>query len=182
MVFATGEAGVGKTSLLGKFLADLPPEILLGRGQCIEHHGVVEAYLPLLDAVGGLCRGAGAESVVPILRRVAPTWLGQFPWLIEETDRAVLERELRSVAPERMLREVAQALETITQERLLVLALEDLHWTDAATADLALRLADLWRRQKRRDEAHALLTPLLARLPAADDSPEWIAARALLAD
>lgn len=77
---------------------------------------------------------------------MAPTWLGQLPWLIEEKDRAALERELRGVAAERMLRELAQALETLSRDRLVIVALEDLHWSDAASADL---LAFLGRRANR---------------------------------
>lgn len=148
-VFLAGEAGIGKTCILDAFLADagngngsrdvLPA--LIGRGQCIEHYGAAEAYLPLLDALGELCRGASAGVVVPVLRRTAPTWFAQFPWLIGDDDRDALERELRGVSSDRMLRELAQALETISQRHLLVLALEDLHWCDSATADLLAFLA-----------------------------------------
>ncbi|MFN2426957.1 MAG: AAA family ATPase, partial [Candidatus Binatia bacterium] len=152
VVFLAGEPGIGKTTVLEAFLADCtrasaasprsaPPVTLIARGQCIEHYGTAEAYLPLLDALGDLCRSAAADSVVPVLRRVAPTWLAQLPWLIEEADRAELDRELRGVTSGRMLRELAQALETVAQHQLLVLALEDLHWSDSATADLLAFLA-----------------------------------------
>jgi len=142
IVFLPGEAGIGKTSVLDALLADADASgALVGRGQCIEHYGAAEAYLPLLDAIGALCRGATAATVVPVLRRVAPTWLAQFPWLVEEQDRAALERELRGVARERMLREAAQALETLAEAHLVILALEDLHWADCASADLLAFLA-----------------------------------------
>ena len=157
-VFLVGEAGIGKTSILERFLAECaragdgtspkagartkpPLAPLIARGQCIEHYGTGEAYLPLLDALGELCRGPAAGDIVPTLRRVAPTWLAQFPWLIDETDRAALEREMRGVTSDRMLRELAQALETLAGSRLVVLALEDLHWCDSATADLLAFLA-----------------------------------------
>src|SRR5262249_10903557 len=42
---------------------------------------------------------------------------------------------------ERMLREMAEALEALMAERPLVLALEDLHWSDYATLDLLAFLA-----------------------------------------
>jgi len=147
LVFVTGEPGIGKTSILETFLADsaAPRDgaaaTLIARGHCIEHYGTAEAYLPLLDALGDLCRGSAASAVVPILRRMAPTWLAQFPWLIEEVDRAELDRELRGVTSGRMLRELAQALEAIVDRRLLILALEDLHWSDSATIDLLAYLA-----------------------------------------
>lgn len=55
--FITGEAGIGKTTVVEAFLASLgnaeAPRI--ARGQCIEYHGAGEAYLPVLDALGRLC-------------------------------------------------------------------------------------------------------------------------------
>jgi predicted ATPase len=52
---------------------------------------------------------------------------------------------------ERMLRELAEALEALTTERTLVLVLEDLHWSDASTLDLVCALA------RRRTPARLLL-------------------------
>lgn len=154
VVFLAGEPGIGKTTVLEAFLrnghspASSPHAAtpaangtLVARGQCIEHYGNAEAYLPLLDALGELCRSAAADTVVPVLRREAPTWLAQLPWLIDDADRAELDRELRGVTSARMLRELAQALETISRRHLLIVALEDLHWSDAATADLLAFLA-----------------------------------------
>ena len=42
---------------------------------------------------------------------------------------------------ERMLREIAEALETITSDKPLLLVLEDLHWVDPSTVDLISTLA-----------------------------------------
>ena len=55
-----------------------------------------------------LCRGPAASAVIPVLRKSAPTWFAQFPWLVDDADRAGLERELRGVTSDRMLRELAQ--------------------------------------------------------------------------
>ena len=40
-----------------------------------------------------------------------------------------------------MLREMAEALEALTVERVLVLVLEDLHWSDHSTLELLAYLA-----------------------------------------
>jgi predicted ATPase len=45
------------------------------------------------------------------------------------------------ITPARMLREFAEALEELTAEMPLVLVLEDLHWSDAATVALLAHLA-----------------------------------------
>src|SRR5262249_38746063 len=58
IVFVSGEAGIGKTALVDAMVARLAADdVYLGRGQCLEHHGGGEAYLPVLDAVGDLARG-----------------------------------------------------------------------------------------------------------------------------
>jgi DNA-binding winged helix-turn-helix (wHTH) protein len=54
VVFVTGEAGIGKTTLVDAFLAQITSQqpLEMGRGQCIDHYGTGEAYLPLLEALG----------------------------------------------------------------------------------------------------------------------------------
>src|SRR5262249_8892066 len=63
VVFVTGEPGIGKTTLVDAFIARLAgdPTLWVSRGQCVEHYGIGEAYQPVLDAVGRLCREAGHE-------------------------------------------------------------------------------------------------------------------------
>jgi AAA ATPase domain len=56
-----------------------------------------------------------------------------------------------AVARDRMLREMAEAIEALTADRPLVLVLEDLHWSDHATLDLIAWLA------RRREPARLLL-------------------------
>jgi DNA-binding winged helix-turn-helix (wHTH) protein len=150
----TGPAGVGKTTLVEAFLQS--PEVLrsgrpvwIGRGACIEQHGSREPYMPVLDALGRLAKRPDAESLVGLLRRVAPTWLAQMPWLIGDEDHTALH-SLQSARPERMLREFAALTEALREQVTLVLVLEDLHWSDPSTVDLLSVLAQ-------RDEAARLL-------------------------
>src|SRR4029453_1546218 len=63
VVFLSGEAGIGKTTLVDAFVTDIAPATAwwVGRGQCIDQYGAGEAYLPLLEALGqGGCAGGGA--------------------------------------------------------------------------------------------------------------------------
>src|SRR5262249_45025542 len=52
LVFLSGEAGIGKTTVLDAFLARVgsDPDLLIARGACMEHYGAAEAYLPVLEA------------------------------------------------------------------------------------------------------------------------------------
>jgi predicted ATPase/DNA-binding winged helix-turn-helix (wHTH) protein len=129
----------------------LAPVLWIGRGQCIEHYGAGEAYLPVLEALGRLCRAPGGKSIVPLLRRHAPTWLVQIPAILAITERERLQREVSGATRERMLRELAEALEVLTAKQPLVLVLEDLQWSDVSTLDLLSTLA------RRRDAARLLV-------------------------
>ena len=137
VVFVTGEAGIGKTTLVDAFVAQLAATAAVwsARGQCIEHYGAGEAYLPLLEALGQLGRGPGGAHVVALLRQVAPTWLLQLPSLVPEAAHEAVQRRAGGAMRERMLRELAEAVEGLTAQRPLVLVLEDLHWSDYATMD-----------------------------------------------
>src|SRR5215471_1163925 len=137
VVLVTGEAGIGKTAVVEAFAAQVTtdPRVWLAQGQCVEHYGTREAYLPVLEALGQLVRAPGGARLVAVLRQQAPTWLVQMPWLLAPTDRVQLQYELQGTTRERMLRELGQLVETLTAATPLVLVLEDLHWSDYATVD-----------------------------------------------
>ena len=148
IVFLSGEAGIGKTTLLQAFLSQVgrSGEARIGRGQCIEQYGAGEAYMPMLEALGRLCREPDGEQLIELLSQHAPTWLVQMPALLSTDELETLQRKVQGATQERMLREMAEALEALTSERPLVLTLEDLHWSDHATLEL---LSTLARRQER---------------------------------
>jgi DNA-binding winged helix-turn-helix (wHTH) protein len=141
--FVTGEAGIGKTTVVDAFLGQVAqaPDLWLARGQCVEHYGVGEAYQPVLEALGQLGRGPDGAPLVAGLAQYAPTWLVQMPALLAADALEAVQRRVLGATRERMLRELAEALEALTIERTLVLVLEDLHWSDAATLDLVGYLA-----------------------------------------
>lgn len=142
VLFLAGEAGIGKSALIEHFTsAVLPAGTALALGQCVEHYGSGEPYMPVLEALGMLCRRDDGADTVTLLRQVAPTWLAQLPWLQDEADRATLRAELAGSTPERMLREFGEWVDRWTSRRPLVLVLEDLHWSDHATVQLIGYLA-----------------------------------------
>ena len=153
VVFVTGEAGIGKTTLIDAFqqAAGRRANLRVVRGQCVEGFGGKEAYYPVLEALGEWVREAGGGPVVHALAKQAPTWLIQFPSLIRAEQREALQKEILGATRERMVREICEALETLTAQDPLVLVLEDLHWVDPSTLDFISALA------RRRGPAKLLL-------------------------
>jgi DNA-binding winged helix-turn-helix (wHTH) protein len=138
LCWLAGEAGVGKTTLVDHFARSLGP-VALAWGQCVEQHGPGEPYLPVLEALGTLCRDD--RELPALLRSVAPTWLLQLPWLCSESEREGLRRELAGATQDRMLREFGELLDRTTQDRPLLLVTEDLQWSDHATVNLLNHVA-----------------------------------------
>ena len=117
----------------------------MARGQCIEHYGAGEAYLPVLEALGDYVETRRERChYAPAAAR--PELAGADARVTQPAELEELQRRTAGVTRERMLRELAEALEVITAERPLVLVLEDLHWSDVSTLDLLSMLA---RRQER---------------------------------
>jgi DNA-binding winged helix-turn-helix (wHTH) protein/predicted ATPase len=137
IVFVTGEPGIGKTTVVEAFLGQAAATVPLriGRGQCVDHYGAGEAYLPILDALSRLCRDPNRDAVVRALARHAPTWLVQMPSLVGAADLQALQRRAQAATRERMLRELTEAVEALSLETPFVLWLEDLHWSDVSTLD-----------------------------------------------
>jgi DNA-binding winged helix-turn-helix (wHTH) protein len=166
IVWVAGEPGIGKTTVIEHFVTGLG-DVVCGHGQCVEHHGPGEPYLPVLEALAELCRKDA--SLTPLLRSIAPTWLLQLPWLAGAEERDALRRELSGVGADRMLREMGELLDRYTEQRPLLLVTEDLHWGDRATVQLIDHVARrrgrarlMWLASFRVAEVVALEHPLNA--------------------
>lgn len=158
IALVSGEAGIGKSTLVDEFLrqAAAVQGVWIAQGQCVNHRGPGEAYMPVLEALGRLCRGPAGHQVVETLNRHAPAWLAQLSALTP-----------CRAAPPRMLREFADAMEALPAP--LILSLEDLQWSDPATLDLIGYLA---RRKMR--------APLLLIGTCREEGPDGHPAQAVL--
>jgi tetratricopeptide (TPR) repeat protein len=149
-VFVTGESGIGKTTLVDLFVetSEVLDRMRMTSGQCLERYGEGEAYLPVLEAVGRLCRDPGGNRLIELLGQYAPSWLVQMPALIDDAGLESLQKKVHGTTHERMLREITEAIEAFTSDRGLVLVLEDLQWSDYSTMELVSYLAH--RRERAR--------------------------------
>jgi DNA-binding winged helix-turn-helix (wHTH) protein len=152
-VFVTGEAGIGKTTLVEAFLRRHAGAAAAwsAQGRCVEQYGTGEAYLPILEALERLAHEVGTDRMRDVLLRYAPAWLAQLPWLAHDADAESMRRAGAEGSAQRMLREIAQALEVLAADQPIVLWLEDLHWSDPSTLAVLAFLAG------RREPARLLL-------------------------
>jgi predicted ATPase len=140
LLCVTGEPGIGKTTLVETFVAELAergPIPSVGRGRCSERLAGAEAYLPVVEALESLLRGDGGDTAARILKLVAPTWyVCMAPQ--GENDSAVqrLTREAQASSQERLKRELLAFLQELSRLRPVLLFLDDLHWADVSTVDL----------------------------------------------
>ena len=162
----TGEAGAGKTAVLSETLARLRERdhVAVTWANCVEQYGSGEPYQPLLDALMRLCRGPAGERTVATLERYAPMWLAQLPGILAAREAAALQQRLVGTVRDRMLRELTNAVEALSTNETLVLAIEDLHWSDPSTLDWISNVAP------RMDPAKLLVIGTLR--PPSGDEPD----------
>jgi DNA-binding winged helix-turn-helix (wHTH) protein len=146
--FVTGESGIGKSTLVDTVLRDLgrafgeKPRI--ARGQCVEHYGAGEPYLPVLDALASLYRGPDGPVVEMSLRDHAPDWLLDAIGL-------PAARRVDGAEPathEHTLHKLVATFDALAADTPLVLVLEDVQWSDYSTLDLLSVMAH--RRERAR--------------------------------
>lgn len=162
LAFITGEAGIGKSTLVDGFVSSVLQargDVRIGRGQCVDTYGMDEPYMPVLEALERIVRGATEpnETLVDILRRFAPTWLVQMSGLISAAEVGELRRALASSSSARMVRELLRAGQALSEANPIILVLEDLHWADAATVSLLSAFA------AQRDRTRLLILATLRR-------------------
>jgi len=142
IVFLSGDAGIGKTTLAMAFVDALagtsaaPP--LVGRGHCAPQSGSSEAFLPILEALTSMCE---RPAFIEVLHRHAPGWLAHIPSALDAGTRERLWRDTAGMGAEQSLRLVAEALEAASREAPLLIVLEDVHWADPSTVHLVDLLA-----------------------------------------
>ena len=132
----SGEAGIGKSTLLEAFTAALPgarERPMVVKARCSENLSGSEAYLPVLDALDAL-RTRGLDGV---LRSVAPTWHSQLT-----PPPADAPNDGAAPSQERMKRELRAFLREASRQAPVVWLIEDLHWADASTVDILNYVAE----------------------------------------
>jgi len=145
LVVISGEAGVGKTTLVDAFVSELEERgqpVRVGRGRCSERLAGSEAYLPVLEALESLQRHEQLGSLTRLIRALAPSWYAQLmPPTDNDSSAARLAAETAGGSQERLKREIAALFEEAGRLQPIVLWFDDVHWADPSTTDLLGYLA-----------------------------------------
>src|SRR6202035_645575 len=113
-----GEAGVGKSRLVGEFLAGIGEGALVLQGRCL-HYGEGITFWPLVEALMPV--GERAQQVLDRLSTGGAASPGELFW------------------------EVRRLLEDLAAERPVILHIDDLQWPEPMLFDLLDYLVDLSR-------------------------------------
>lgn len=141
-----GEAGAGKTTLVNELVRRIGTErtsAIVAHGRCSERLAGSEAYLPILDAIGGLLESGIGDAVGVLLKLVAPSWYVQVAplWSASDAAFARVADEAKQASRERLKRELGAFLDELAAAEPIVLFLDDLHWADPSTIELVAYLA-----------------------------------------
>jgi tRNA A-37 threonylcarbamoyl transferase component Bud32 len=135
----SGEAGLGKTSLVECMIAT-EGAFRVARGRCSERLAGADAYTPILESIQDLQKAESSGMVVRALRNLA------YSWYARVNPGAVNHPVDRIQSSELLKEEYLAFLQQLTEDRPLILFLDDMHWADASTVDLlnfvATRIAE----------------------------------------
>lgn len=141
MVTVSGEPGMGKTTLVEEFLAEIESSqqpAWIARGRCSERLSKADALAPILDCLDELTRGRSGAEAEALMRQEAPAWHTQIGLGHEDPTGSA-----KDISHERMRRELLHFVEALSARRPVILFLDDVHWADASTCDLLSYLGSL---------------------------------------
>jgi DNA-binding CsgD family transcriptional regulator len=140
-VLLTGEAGVGKSRLVAELQAQATQHgAILLQGRCFEQDGVLP-YAPLLDLLRGWLAATDADHVRALLGPAA----GDLARLLPDLAPLLPDLPPRPHEPEleqhRHIQALMQLFTRLATLGPVLVVIEDLHWSDEASLEVALALA-----------------------------------------
>ena len=158
VLILSGEAGIGKTRLLraaADRLAARPEQPLVGYGAALSAGIAAEAYGAVREGLRSLVVGAQApaksrylDEIGDALRTCAPDWLEAIPMFgsllaagIRTSQHVAAGRASTRIDLASPVQQFVDFVSTLASTSPLALVLDDLHWADNSTIDVALKLA-----------------------------------------
>ncbi|MGW6379192.1 helix-turn-helix transcriptional regulator [Rhodococcus sp. NPDC055112] len=129
-VLVAGEAGIGKSRLIGEFTDRLPAGTLVLIGRCPEFGNEGVPFAPFIAIMRTLLRRLGATRLAALLpaRPALGRWL---PELATESSSETVESDRI-----RLFGEILTLIERLAAADSAVVVIEDLHWADDSSREL----------------------------------------------
>ena len=137
-VLVGGEAGIGKSRLVGEFMRRAQPDALVLSGACASFGSTPPPFTPVVEALRAYVRSTDEQQRSHLAAK-APALARLLPELEVEGSEA-RRRDSSEGGQSLIFGQLLGVLEGVTSQRPVVFVLEDLHWADRSTLDLlALR-------------------------------------------
>ncbi len=165
VVFISGDAGAGKSTLIEAFLeraGSRAPDARVIRALCSEQYGAGEPYQPFVEAFRDLVTAEPAarskRSLRELAKELAPYWVATLPVAGQLLSAAMsTATELRSglevaggAAPseEALFFQYTELFFAAAAAQPILLFIDDLHWADRATVALLSHIARKIERER----------------------------------
>jgi len=153
VIGVVGEPGIGKSRLLREFRQELAGRrVTYLEGRCVSY-GCTIPYLPLLDVLRSSCGITDADSPEVIAEKAGAALGGLgmkpsdgLPYLLHLLGLQEGSRALAGLEPDviktRLLEILRQMMLRSSERDALIVAVEDLHWSDKSSEDYFASLVD----------------------------------------
>ncbi|HET7152455.1 MAG TPA: AAA family ATPase, partial [Candidatus Kapabacteria bacterium] len=160
VLFITGEAGLGKTTLIHEWWARLSPSALYAEAACSipignTNVGKIEALQPWADVIAQL-QSYDHETkkgldIKRLLHDAAPSWawaipiVGDLAHAAVETTRLIHEQRsgmnANANSQQQVFQQYVNFITKVSEKTPLVFLLDDMHWADASSTNLLFYLS-----------------------------------------
>ena len=134
LLLVTGEAGIGKTTLVSA--ASAAADAVVSVGRCLPLSTEVP-LLPVADALRSLVDGVGGGRLLPALARCPAYVASSLSRLLPEVAALTTVPDPDDAwSRQRLFQAVGAIVAAMGEDDRVALLIEDLHWADTATLDL----------------------------------------------
>lgn len=135
-VVIAGEAGIGKSQLVGRFVEIVGSTARVVEGACLDVADDALPYAPFVDILRDLVRATPAGRLPALLGAGRAELTRLLPELAARASELGPAIDLERASQARLFELVLGVLERLAAERALVVVIEDVHWVDRSTRDL----------------------------------------------
>ena len=135
-IVIAGEAGIGKSRLVGRFREDLDPDVRVLEGACLEVAEDALPYAPFVEILRGLVRQTPPERLPAVLGPGRSELTRLLPELAIRAADIGSEPGIDRASQARLWELVLGVFERLSAEHPIVIAIDDVQWADRSTRDL----------------------------------------------